>query len=122
MAYTVPTEMTTNMESGVSKLLTTQITGTGAKAPFAVPKSSGIFWGQATFQCLLGSVTTITADLEVDLTNTDANFEVYVSGLNLFSNPIQVLNLSGGNARYRWNIKTFVDGGATGAYIYGIVG
>ena len=125
MAYTLPTELTVNLSSGVSTVLNAvKITTTGAKTPFMLPKNSGIYWGQVTFHVVLQSITVLTAALEVDLTNTDANFVTMngFTGINLFASPSQVFNLNGGNARYRWNITTLTDGGTDGCFIWAVAG
>lgn len=116
MAYTLPVQLTIG-QAGVTNAVA--ITGTGVQTPFAIAKESGRFWGQATFVAVLTTVTTFTANLEVDLTNTDANFTTLFTGLDFKTVPAVLLNLNGGNARYRWNVITWVG---TSANIYGIVG
>ena len=116
MAYTLPVLVN---QVGKAVAITSTITATGAQTPFQLPRESGQYWGQATFQAVLNTVTTFTADLEIDMTGVDANFVVLSAGLNFKTAPTAIRNLNGGNIRYRWNIKTWVG---TGAVIWVIAG
>lgn len=103
MAYSAPTIV----HIGAPTKIVSAVTTTGATTPFSFDKGSGNYWGQATFQQVPTSLTVLTADLEVDISGVDANFVAFISGINLFANPIQIFNLTGGtDIRYRWNIKT----------------
>ncbi len=115
MAYTD----TTKVLLGERVALTASFTATGAQTPFQIPNGAGVYWGQMTFHAVNVAITVLTADLEVDLTETDANFVALIAGLNFFATPAIPLNLNGGNVRYRWNVKTFTG---TSSVIHGIAG
>jgi hypothetical protein len=118
VAYTLPT-LVSYLRIGTAAAITGTIVATGAQTPFQISPSSGNYWGQVTFQAVNNAVTTFTADLEIDMTGVDANFVILIAGQDFESAPATVLNLSGGNIRYRWNVKTWTG---TGAVIYVIAG
>lgn len=124
MAYTPTNTAAGQMVVGQSLILTSAtltngFSGTSRSVIFAVPKWSGQFWGQITFMSVLNTMTVLKANLEIDLSNTDANFVTLFTGLDLFNTPAQIFNLNGGNARYRFNFTTVTG---TGADVYGLVG
>lgn len=119
MAYTVPTLLSYLRMGTAAKVNSATIAGVGVQTPFQIAPDSGRYWGQITFQAVLDTVTTFTADLELDMSGVDANFVVYQAGVNFKAVPPLILNLNGGNIRYRWNVKTWVG---TGADIWAIVG
>lgn len=113
MAYTVPTLVGgPNLRSGQSVLINT-VTATGAQDPFQFAPTFGNYLSQVTFQVVpVGGLTALVADLEVDMTSTDANFAKAFNNVDLFANPVGIYNLNGGNIRYRWSVDTLTDGTA----------
>ncbi len=104
MAFTIPVQL--DISKGAKNITSDPIDANGEKSDiFALQKKSGLNWGQVTIQPVLNTVTTFTADLEVDLSGTDANFIALVAGLDM--TKALVLNLTGGNARYRFNTKSW---------------
>jgi len=120
MAYTLPTGVWFNLRPGTAVAITGTIDNTGVQTPFAILPYSGFYTGRVTFQAILDTVTTFTADLEYDMTGVDANFVVHTAGINFKTAPgAPGLLLSGGNIRYRWNVKSWLG---TGAVIWAIAG
>jgi len=121
MAYTVPTLVAFNLRPGTAVPITDTITEAVAQTPFQLVYPSGQYWGQVTFQAVLDTVSVFKADLEYDMTGDDANFVVYVAGKDFAATNGQsvVLNLNGGNIRYRFNVT---DWTGTGAVIWAITG
>lgn len=115
MAYTAPTQLTLGAATKVVSAATT----TGAQTPFSFFKGSGQSWANVIFQAVNSSISALVANLEVDESGVDANFVTLVSAMDLKNVPGQVMNLCGGNVRYRFNFTTFTG---TSTDIWAITG
>ena len=113
MAYTQPVEAYKYLAPGTAVQILDGVSETGAQTPFALLPISGRYWGQTTFQVvLIDTVSALSVSLEIDLTGVDANFVTLFSAVDLVANKSLIYTLSGGNARYRWNVATITGGGS----------
>lgn len=102
------------LKLGVSEqvVATANATGTGFSKYFVIGCESGKHWGQMTIQAIVRTVTAAVVDLEVSL-DGGVTFSPLIPTNNIIATPAFPVNLNGGSAIYRFNVKSVTNNSDT---------